>query len=194
MSAEQSGSVSCLITQLRGSHPSAAQQELWNRYFSQLVRLAHKYLSGKRGVEVDGEDIALSALNSFFGRIQRGAFPTLQDRTGLWPLLVKITVRKAINAVNRERAAKRSTARLDDLPNLGLIIGSEPSASFAAEVADEVRRLFDLLADDTLRSVAHLKLEGYTNAEIAKLLDVAERTVFRKLDRIRSEWDETVQP
>jgi RNA polymerase sigma factor (sigma-70 family) len=72
------------------------------------------------------------------------------------------------------------------------LIGYEPSPSFAAEIADEVRRLFDLLDDDTLRTVARLKLEGYTNPEIAELLDVSERTVSRKLERIRSEWQETV--
>jgi RNA polymerase sigma factor (sigma-70 family) len=143
---------------------------------------------------VDEEDIALGALNSFFGRIQRGQFPELQDRTGLWPLLVTITARKAINALDRERAARRSPTRLDDLANVEQLIGSEPSPSFAAEVADEVRRLFDLLSADTLRTVARLKLEGYTNSEIAELLEVTERTVFRKLDRIRSEWQETLEP
>jgi RNA polymerase sigma factor (sigma-70 family) len=194
MSAELSGSVTCLLMQLRDGQASEAEQELWNRYFAQLVRLARKHLSGKQDAIVDEEDIATSALTSFFGRIQSGEFPELQDRTGLWPLLVTITARKAINALDRERRAMRSTARLDDLANVEQLIGSEPSPSFAAEVADEVRRLFDLLGDDTLRTVARLKLEGYTNPEIGGLLNVTERTVSRKLERIRSEWVEVVQP
>jgi DNA-directed RNA polymerase specialized sigma24 family protein len=194
MSAEQTGSVSCLLTQLRSGHAPAAEQQLWNRYFAQLVRRAHKYLAGHRVVDVDGEDIALSALNSFFGRLQRGAFPELHDRTGLWPLLVTITARKAANALHRDRAARRTPARLAHLPDLDVIIGTEPSPGFAAEVADEMRRLFDLLGDDTLRNIARLKLEGHSSAEIAELLNVTERTVNRKLDRIRSEWKEMVQP
>jgi RNA polymerase sigma factor (sigma-70 family) len=194
MAAEQSGSVTCLLTQLRDGHASAAEQELWNRYFAQLVRLARKHLSGKQDAIVDEEDIALSAFSSFFGRMQSGEFPELQDRTGLWPLLVTITARKAINALDRERAAKRTPARLDDLANVEQLVGSEPSPSFVAEFADEMRRLFDLLGDDTLRNIARLKLEGHSSAEIAELLNVAERTVSRKLDRIRSEWKEIVQP
>jgi RNA polymerase sigma factor (sigma-70 family) len=193
MSTGQSGSVSCWIAQVRDGHASAAAHELWNRYFAQLVHLAHRLLSGKQDAILDEEDVALSALNSFFGRLQQDAFPELHDRSGLWSLLVKITVCKATNAINRERAAKRSPARLDDLPDLDMLVSSEPSPSFAAEVADEMRRLFDLLGDDTLRQVARLKLEGYTISEIATLLDVAPRTVSRKLDRIRSEWQEAVR-
>jgi RNA polymerase sigma factor (sigma-70 family) len=193
MSADGRGSVSYLISQLRDGHASAAEAELWNRYFARLARVARKHLSGKKAVAVDGDDVALSALNSFFGRIEAGQFPKLNDRTGLWPLLVKITARKAINALNREGAAKRTPDRLDDLASLEKIAGSEPSPSDAAEIADDLRQLFDVLSDDMLRNVAQLAFEGYTNVEIAKSLDISERTVFRKLDRIRSEWEEIVQ-
>jgi RNA polymerase sigma factor (sigma-70 family) len=194
MAAELSGSVTCLLTQLRGAHASDAEQELFYRYFGQLVHLARERLAGKLDAMVDEEDIALSALNSFIGRMQSGEFPELQDRTGLWRLLVTITARKAINAVKWERADKRNPAKLDHVANVELLIGSEPLPSAAAELADEMRRLFDLLGDDTLRRIVGLTLEGYTNAEIAQLLDVAESTVYRKLDRIRSEWEKMVQP
>jgi DNA-directed RNA polymerase specialized sigma24 family protein len=109
-------------------------------------------------------------------------------------LLVKITKRKAANAIQRAWAAKRTPARVDDLTDLDTIIGSEPSPDSAAEVADELRRLFELLGDDTLRNIARFTLEGYKNAEIAKLVNVSVRTVSRKLDLIRSEWKQVVQP
>ena len=46
--------------------------------------------------------------------------------------------------------------------------------------------------DDELQTVARLKLEGHTNAEIAEKLDVVERTVERKLKRIRNRWSENL--
>jgi len=44
------------------------------------------------------------------------------------------------------------------------------------------------LSDDTLRSVATLRLEGYSNEEAAAKLDVSVRTVERKLRIIRQVW------
>ena len=46
-----------------------------------------------------------------------------------------------------------------------------------------------MLKDPNLRQIATWKLEGYTNAEIAKQLDCTLRTVQRKLDRIRGYWE-----
>jgi DNA-directed RNA polymerase specialized sigma24 family protein len=53
---------------------------------------------------------------------------------------------------------------------------------------DDCRTLLDALDDDQLRHIALLKLEGYTNQEIAVKLDCVERTVERKLERIRRKW------
>jgi IS30 family transposase len=48
----------------------------------------------------------------------------------------------------------------------------------------------DLLDDESLRRIASLKLAGYTNSEIAQQLAVVERTVERKLGRIRQQGSE----
>ncbi len=45
-----------------------------------------------------------------------------------------------------------------------------------------------------MRSVVRLKLESYTNKEIAGQLDCAEATVYRKLDRIRKGLGEGDDP
>jgi DNA-directed RNA polymerase specialized sigma24 family protein len=72
------------------------------------------------------------------------------------------------------------------------IIGDQPSPEFAVEVADELERLVRRFDDPSLRIVAQRKLEGFTNSEIAKALRVSTRTVIRKLELIRQEWDEEV--
>jgi len=59
---------------------------------------------------------------------------------------------------------------------------------FIAAINEQCQQLMDCLPDDKLRLVAHRKLEGYTNQEIAQELGVVERTVERKLSLIRSAW------
>jgi DNA-directed RNA polymerase specialized sigma24 family protein len=68
------------------------------------------------------------------------------------------------------------------------MLGREPSPEFALQVAEQCRRLLDGLEDETLRTVALRKMEGYSNDEIAAQLECAPRTVTRKLRRIRVLW------
>ena len=68
------------------------------------------------------------------------------------------------------------------------IVGREPTPAFAAELAEEFQRLLDSLGDETLRRLAVLKMQGYTNEEIAAKLGCALRSVERKLHGIRTIW------
>src|SRR3954449_2978450 len=92
----------------------AAVQPLWDRYFTQLVRLARvKLRSAQRaGVDGDEEDAALSAFESFCTGAEHGRFPRLSDRDDLWPLLVLITSRKTWAHVKRGRRQKRGGGRV----------------------------------------------------------------------------------
>ena len=188
MDSRRHESVTHWLHQLTANDDSAAQQQLWNRYFARLAALARTRLTGAPQRDADEEDVVLSAFNSFFCAARAGRFPELYDRTGLWPLLVKITARKAINQVKRQQAKKRSSAAEEAVPDIAHLVGDEPTPQFAAEVAEQVERLLALL-DEDLRTVAVMKLEGFTNAEIAERFGIVERSVERKLARIRIEWD-----
>jgi DNA-directed RNA polymerase specialized sigma24 family protein len=73
--------------------------------------------------------------------------------------------------------------------NCGLLKGlPRPLERFA----DDVELSPERLGDDRLREVALLKLEGSTGEEIAERLQVARRTVVRRLQRIRERWSEQV--
>jgi RNA polymerase sigma factor (sigma-70 family) len=184
----QHESVTHWILQLATNDESAAQEQLWNRYFTRLAALARARLTGARRRVADEEDVVLSAFDSFFRAAKAGRFPELHDRNGLWPLLVKITARKAINQVQRQQAKKRTSSAEEAVPDITQLVGAEPTPQFAAEVAEQVDHLLGRL-DDGLREVALLKLEGFTNMEIADRLGVVERSIERKLARIRAEWD-----
>lgn len=205
MSTEPPGSVSHWIGALKVGDAEAAQN-LWERYFEALVRLARAKLGAIPRGEADEEDIALSAFHSFCQGAADGRFPRLDDRYGLWRLLVTITVRKALDQSERQGRKKRGGGRVrgeaalaggdpDALEaGLELVAGREPTPAFAAMVADECRRLLEQLGDETLRRIALLRMEGYSDPEIAAQLGCGLRTVGRKLELIRKAWTREVAP
>jgi DNA-directed RNA polymerase specialized sigma24 family protein len=196
MSAE--GSVSNWIGQLKAGDRAAIQQ-LWERYFQRLVGLARAKLRGAPRRAADEEDVALSAFHSFCRAAEQGRFPRLLDRDNLWRLLVVLTSRKASHLVRHERQQKRRAPAPDpaanlDAPELEEILGAEPTPEFAAELAEECRRLLDGLGSAELAQVALWKMEGYANEQIAAKLGCVPRTVERKLRLIRGLWAGEVVP
>jgi DNA-directed RNA polymerase specialized sigma24 family protein len=182
----------------------AVAQNLWQNYFQRLVELARKRLRGTTRDAADEEDVAVSAFASFCRGAGRGRFPQLHDRDDLWRLLVIITARMAMNLVKYVRRQKRGGGRVlgeaalaGALPDstggadLGQFPDPEPTPAFAAQVAEECRRLLARLEEGELRAVALWKMEGYTTEEIAAKLDCVPRTVDRKLRRIRTIWGHT---
>jgi RNA polymerase sigma factor (sigma-70 family) len=197
MPLDDPGSVTHWIGDLKDGGDAAAQL-IWERYFEKLVHLARNRMRGRKLTPVeDEEDAAISAFDSFCRRASLGKFPRLNDRDDLWRLLVVLTVRKVIDQLERERAVMRGPDKVvseavlkspDGRGGLDALAGREPSPEFAAMVAEQYTELRSTLGDDTLRKILDLRLEGYTREEIAARLNVAERTVTRKLDLIRHSW------
>ncbi len=194
------GSVTTWLAQLQAGNHDAAQQ-LWERYFPQLVRLARAKLQSLPSRDSDEEDVALSAFASFCRGAEQQRFPLLRDRDNLWPLLVVITARKAWDRVARARGPKQGGGRVRGdsalIADVGSsqveagfdqIVGPQATPAFAAEVAEQFQHLLDLLDDQEQRSIVLWKLEGYTNREIAGKLGCALRTVERTLRLIRGIW------
>ncbi len=186
-------SITHWLHELRAGNRAAAHQ-LWKDYFPRLVQLARQRLRGARRRVADEEDVALSAFDSFCRGAEQGRFARLEDRHDLWQLLVVLTARKAVDLLAHERRRKRGggAVRGDSAfleAGLDEVIGSEPTPEFAVQVGEQCRRLLDCL-DEELRTVALLKLEGYTNPEIAARLGCAPATVERRLRLIRGIWSE----
>jgi RNA polymerase sigma factor (sigma-70 family) len=189
------GSVSRWIRAVKQSDGEAMRQ-LWERYFTDLVSLCRKRLTGRARAQ-DEEDAALSAFESFYRGAIDGRFPDLRDRENLWKLLVVIAARKANRIIAQDQAQKRGAGRVIDetaLRNgtdIGLdeIVSHELTPEFVARFSEEFERRLDALSNDLQRSVALLKLEGYTNDEIAAKLGCSIRTVERKLEYIRDLWE-----
>ena len=186
------GSVTQCIADLKAGEASAAER-LWQQYFQRLVGLARLQLGPQARHLADEEDVALSAFKSLCLGAVRGRYPQLHDRGNLWPLLVVMTARKAHDLNKHERRRKRHGGRLrtDGLPaaaGIENVISREPPPEFSAMVAENCARLLDRL-DPELQQLAQLRLDGYTNAEIAARLGCALRTIERRLELIRRIWD-----
>jgi len=178
-----------------------AIRRIFERYFNQLVHVARNKLgdSSRRGS--DEEDVAISAFHSLCQGAAAGRFPRLDDRHDLWRLMVTITARKAAAHLRRSRRQKRgrgdvrgeSVFERAASSELGLgidhIQGKEPTPEVAAIISEQCGQLLDQLEDESLKTIALRKLEGYNNDEIAVLLECAPRTVERKLARIRQVWE-----
>ena len=166
----------------------APAQHLWERYFERLVRLARKKLQNDRRSRTveDEEDAALSAFDSFCRGVDRGRFPLLTDRDDLWRLLVVLTVRKALDQIERQGAARRGGDHQvgeftlpDGGENLGgdpldRLLGSEPTPEFAAMVSRAAPAVCATRWETPrLCQVLDLRLEGYTREEIAEKMGCA---------------------
>jgi len=185
-----SDSITSWLSKLREGDPEAAQR-IWNRYFTRLVILARKKLRGQRLGIADEEDVAIGAIDTLCRNARDGRFPQLADRHDLWRLLVVITARAALHLLRDESRQKRdprlgstadhAQAMIEDY------VGNEPTPQFAAQVSEECQRLLRLL-DEEQQAIAVAKLEGLTNADIARRMSRSLRTVERKLELIRSIW------
>src|SRR4051812_46814833 len=178
MARDAEPSVTQWIGDLKAGDGGEAARLLWGRYFDRLARLAQGRLGAAPRGPADGEDVALSAFESLFRGAAAGRFPRLEDRDDLWRLLATLAARKAANRRRHDRRQKRGGGRVVadvDLAAdqgggdpLAEVAGGEPTPELAAAVADEVRHLFGSLADESLRVVALLRMEGFENDQIAK--------------------------
>jgi serine/threonine-protein kinase len=107
-----------------GSGDGATPQQVWNRFFPELMRLVQGRLreTQRHG---ENEESILNALDGFFRRTAAGCCPRLQNPDNLWRLLVFHTARKVIDA--------------------GINPGADPMPLFARVFAEEMRHWLNAL-------------------------------------------------
>src|SRR5262249_34853872 len=180
--ADAAQSVTRWIRALEADRTSAVGP-LLGVYFDRLVQLARKRLQDLPGMATYDEDVAL---RSFHSLCQRGRDPArppqLARRHDLWRPLAPPALSPGLGPVPRHKPGEVPGDHDVEL------LTREPTPAEAAEMADECRRLLDLLDQPELRQIALWKVEGYTDEEIAAKLDCVPRTVRRKVQRIRLLW------
>ena len=163
---------------------------------SQLIRLADKKLPANRKAENE-EDIVQQAFAQFFIQVQNGRFSKLDDRDDLWKVLAMLVDRRVTDLHRRRMSQKAGQGGIhtesiffkqSELGGIDRMPALDPTPDLAIEFRDMLRnRLQDM--DEEYTRIALMKLEGYSNQEIANRLDCKLRTVERRLQKIRQRWD-----
>lgn len=193
-----------------GAGDENAAERLWEYCMPRLLSYSRTRLPPKLRKALDEEDVALSAFKSLCAGARAGNLQSVQNRKELWSLLTCITARKTSGYIKHETRQKRgggqvrgeSIFQLADsshrqgtesggIENHTPIIGrASDSPDVIAEFADTCETMLDALEDDMLRTIAVLRLEGYSVEEIAQRVGCAKRSVERRLALIRRIWSD----
>ncbi|MFO0880030.1 MAG: ECF-type sigma factor [Gemmataceae bacterium] len=182
-----------LLERLRAGDAAAAQR-IYDVFIRRLIGLASKKLD-QRVLQKDGaEDVAASALKSFFLRDQQKPFADLSSWDSLWRLLATITMRKCGHRVEYYLAAKRDVQReatpnpTDESVPAFEGIARDPTPDEVATFEDTLRHLLQGL-DDRERQIVQLVLEGHTIREISEQVHRSEHLIRTLLKKVRTRWE-----
>jgi RNA polymerase sigma-70 factor (ECF subfamily) len=176
-----------LIDLWRKGDQDAARQ-IVERYIDRLLVLARRRISQRLASRVDAEDIVQSVFRTFFVRLKDGRF-VFQEEDDLCKLLVRITLHKTLRQVAFHKAAKRD-------PNLETnqgehhreqllaVLDREPSVEDALAFEDELDKFLAPLSEQE-QQIIRMRLQGYTNDEIAQELGLYDRKIRRVMERVR---------
>ncbi len=195
--SEDAGSVTRWLQQMKSGDAVAAQQ-IWGRYYQQLVQFAEQRMRGNADYAVDSEDLAHSAFRRCCVALMGGRYSELNDREDLWNLLIVYT----LNRVRRH--FRDSTAQKRQLEMGELVELSGELALYDLRQPETATVMSDLLAywmerldaedpSGELRTIALMRMEHRTADEIARALQRRKTIVLQKIQLIRLIWEQCEQ-
>jgi RNA polymerase sigma-70 factor (ECF subfamily) len=181
-----------LLQRWRAGDEDAARQ-LFERYVSTLLALARKRISQRLAGRVDAEDIVQSVFRTFFQRAREGQFE-IDEPDDLVKLLARITVHKTLRQIAYHKRAKRDaaaeTGQSDpEHDHLMTVLAKGPTPEATITLVDQMDHFFNTLRpEDCL--ILKMRMEGFSNVEIAKSLDITDRKIRRLMERIRGQAEQ----
>lgn len=188
-----SKSVTGWIDQLSaGDGPAAAK--LWGHISVRLQEFARQKLDSQTRRRYDEHDAANSAFHSLCRGLADGRL-VAENRDAFWGLLAVITSRKISAQRRYQNRQKRGGGVLSGesefgKAGIGAVSDNQQTPDMLAEVSESCAQLLDAIPDETMKQIVLLKFHGATNGEVASELKCTQRTIERKLERIRRIWVE----
>jgi RNA polymerase sigma factor (sigma-70 family) len=191
---------------------NAAFDEVLRRHNGQMLRSASRLLRCIQMYDAayEPEDAVASTLMMLHRCVASGKLETIQASFEFWKLFYTFLRREIRAEYGRYNAAKRTrpsrawdawemerryAAAGNDVPSgrgyqcrkdgLDWIFASLPPPEDLVLASLEIEEVLRSLDDPALRTITELRLEDWTVAEIAQLLEVSTRTVERGLSTIR---------
>ena len=217
MSTEFSGETTTAIVRKCAAGDRSILEELVLRYNWKMVQLANRYMQRLRVYNAtgDAEDAVHDTLNKLCHRAIDGELRCIQSSNEFWRVffsMLKVEIRDARDRGDalkrggpgrhrsRGRAFGAATGaggvpllrrilRLSDL-SVDSVYSLLPQPEDLALIKLEIEEFLEYLDDPISRQIAELRVESYTNDQIAKLLDLNERTIERRLAKIRERYIE----
>lgn len=188
------GSVSKWLLQVRKGD-ELATNHLVSRYFGKLARYADKKRRSTKTTD-DGEDIALGVLDAVVRKIQREEYPDLNNREGLWLLLLVSVQNQVISRHRKHRRRLRlgiDVQTVTDLMNTMFVdleefLDDPDLETESNEILEFWETSIRSFASEGTQMVARLKLAGLSNRQIAEQLNMSPRSVGRKVEMIIERW------
>ncbi len=197
----QAHSITELLHRLENEESDAARR-IWDRFIHRLIYESRDRLMNLPRRAVDEEDVAAMAFQAFFDGVAQNSFQRLENRDDMWQVLAMLAERRAMDVMRMELADMRGGGKNRGESVFENLLGEDSAAGGIGEMPDlepevidgftkETRERLEEL-EESVREVVMLKLQGYTNEEVSEQLDMALRTVERKLQLARSQWESTL--
>ena len=166
-------------------------QDLWDKFYPRMKTAVRARVAAIDRAVASPSEVALSAFNSFVGRVQDGKFPEL-DADDTWPLLRQFAIWKANDHRKRFRAQKaggdvnihgQSLANDGQAAAIDMAASDGPTPSEDVETREVLDEWLQLLPDDSHRNVILMKLGGATTADIVDAMQLTQRTVQKRVQK-----------
>ena len=163
-----------------------AWQVLFDECYPKIVRVIRRRISRPLRALYDSTDIANEVMNSLAVKFNQFDFDSI---SGMRAYLIRAAERKVVDGYRHGHAMKRDVARTqasypgDDLGQLE-VIDSGPTASQVAVASEREETLLGDRSGDE-RCIVELKLQGFSNNEVARETGWHLRKVERFLERLR---------
>lgn len=183
----------------RDELPKGGTEAIWKEYYPKVRAVIERKLRNTKTRDFDGEDVAQDAMKSLFFGLQEDKFDQLKNSEELWHLLVTIASRK-ITAYRRKANAQKRGGGATRGESVFLKPGMESGTGInevsdendVAETVDQLletyRELLPEIGDEKTIETIMLRMQGYSNKEIAKQMQCSVSRIEQRISKVRKLW------